>query len=396
MPSDLVVNLVASLIAFLTGIFARSAYHRLRKVSLRRNRRLLEEQRRPAFTRSWLVGYYRRKDRLDDLYTAQVGGSAIQVPFLVKPSWHLDGVSEDELIDQSVPQQLATVPVDRKVLKKRGRYLSLTDKQGEPWNDLIACSAGVTETEAGPRIRLQLAEYFQYLSACGPLEDETYHAVRNRRAKTPIRDRVLSSATEAAQSKLGAHAFGMQVAVVFDDGRNFRILIQRRSYSVSIYGGALAVVPVFGCQTTDMTADSSVSLFHNFLREVYEELYGGVEVEQKTARVDPAWFYREAPIARLIKARSLGQLDFRLLGFGFDALNGEMDVLALALFRESRFSRIELSEMAMNWEINDIQIWDLFDQKLTDALTAGEFSPGSVYTILRSRQHLSEEQAARA
>jgi hypothetical protein len=111
--------------------------------------------------------------------------------------------------------------------------------------------------------------------------------------------------------------------------------------------------------------------------------------------VDPTWFYREAPIERLIKARATGQFDFRLLGFGFDALNGEMDVLALALFKESRFSRIELSEMAMNWEINDIQVWDLFDQKLTDALMAGEFSPGSVYTIMRCRQQLRGSSEAR-
>lgn len=395
MPSDLILNLVASLIAFVTGLFARSAYHRFRRAALRRNRRRLEEQRRPSFTRPWLVDYYRRKDRSGDLYTARLDQAAIEVPFLVKPSWYLDNVSEDELVDQTQPQRLATVAVDQKVLKRRGRYLSLTDKNGDPWNDLIACAAGVVETDAGPRIQLQVAEYFQYLSACGPLEDETYRAVRSGRARTPIRDRVLGSVDDAAQCKLGAHAFGMQVAVVFDDGRTFRILIQRRSYSVSIYGGALAVVPVFGCQPTDMTAGTPISLFHNFLREVYEELYGGVEVERKTTRVEPTWFYREAPIERLIKARSLGQLDFRLLGFGFDALNGEMDVLALALFRESRFSKIELSEMAVNWEINDIQVWDLFGQQLTDALSAGEFSPGSVYTIMRAREQLRDQHTAR-
>ncbi|GAA1556100.1 hypothetical protein GCM10009789_06830 [Kribbella sancticallisti] len=396
MPSDLAINLVATFIAFLTGLFARSAYHRLRGKALQRNRKRIMEQRHPTFTAPWLVNYYRENGHVDDLYAAEFGDGVVQVPFLVRPTWHLDNVSEDELIDQAMPQRQATVPIDRKLLKRRGRYLSLTDRHGEPWNDLIACAKGVSETEAGPRIQLQVAEYFQYLSACGPLEDETYRAVRTARAKTPIRDRVLSSAAEAARCDLGAHAFGMQVAVVFDDGQRLRILIQRRSYSVSIYGGALAVVPVFGCQTTDLTANTRVSLFHNFLREVYEELYGGAEVEQKTARVDPAWFYREAPIERLIKARSTGQLDFRLLGFGFDALNGEMDVLALALFKESRFSRIELSEMAMNWEINDIQVWDLFGQELTDALTAGEFSPGSVYTIMRCRQQLRGQLPAPA
>jgi hypothetical protein len=394
-PADLILNLVASLIAFLTGLFARSAYHRLRKLSLQRNRLRIQEQRHPSFTASWLVEYYRKTSHLGDLFTARLNGTLLRVPFLTKPGWRLDGIAEEELLDQSSPQRLSTVRVDQKLLKKRGRYLSLVDKFGDPWNDLIACAARVDETDAGPRIRLQVAEYFQYLSACGPLEDETYRAVRKRRSRTPIRDRALGNSSEAARCGLGAHAFGMQVAVVFDDGQRLRILIQRRSYSVSIYGGALAVVPVFGCQTTDMSAQTGISLFHNFLREVYEELYGGIEAEQKTTRVDPTWFYREAPIDRLIKARAVGQLDFRLLGFGFDALNGEMDVLALALFKESRFSRIELGEMATNWEINDIQVWDLFDQKLTDALTAGEFSPGSVYTIVRAREQLQDLHEAR-
>jgi hypothetical protein len=388
MTSELVINLIASLIAFVSGLFARNAYHWRRKRALVRNRERIREQRRPLFSRDWLVEYYRRTGHLDDLYAVEHAGTVIRVPLLVRPSWHLDGITEDQLVEQSVPQRLATVPVDQKVLKQRSRYLSITDESGEPWNDLIACVAGIRETGDGPRIELRLAEYFQFLSACGPLEDETYRAIRSRRPKTPIRDRALGSAGDAALCRLGAHAFGMQVAVVFDDGGDFKILIQRRSYSVSIYGGALAVVPVFGCQSTDLSRDTEISLFHNFLREVYEELYGGVEVERRTARLDPKWFYREAPIQRLLKAESQGHLDFRLLGFGFDALNGELDLLALALFRDSRFSRIELSEMMTNWEIHDIQVWDLFGDKLTDAVLSGEFSPGSVYTIMRTREYL--------
>jgi hypothetical protein len=392
---DLLVNLVASLIAFLLGLFTRSAYHRIRTGILRRNRARILDQRRPSFTRRWLVDYYTDAGHADDLYAVRHEAALIRVPLLVKPSWHLHGAREADLISQTLPQRLATVPVDQRALKKRSRYLSITDKNGDPWNDLIACVAGVREAEDGPHIDVQLAEYYQYLSACGPLEDETFRAIRNRRAKSRVRDGSLGSAGDAALCKLGAHPFGMQVAVVFGDGERYKILIQRRSYSVSSYGGALAVVPVFGCQTTDMSANTEVSLFHNFLREVYEELYGGVEAERRTSRVDSRWFYKEAPIARLLKASDEGLLDFRLLGFGFDALNGELDLQAIALFHDSRFTQIELSEMSTNWEINDIQVWDLFGDDLTDAVLAGEFSPGSVYAIMQGREYLSQGWADR-
>lgn len=153
MPSDLAVNLVASLIAFLSGLFARTVYHRLRGLALRRNRERIAEQRQPSFTAPWLVDYYGQNGNLDDLYAADFGDRVIQVPFLIKPSWRLDNVSESELIEQSVPQRRATVSIDRQVLKRRGRYLSMADKSGKPWNDLIACSDGVAETDTGPRIQ---------------------------------------------------------------------------------------------------------------------------------------------------------------------------------------------------------------------------------------------------
>lgn len=391
MTADLAVNLLAAMIAFVIGLLFRSLLSWGRKRWLQRNRRRVQEQRHPRFTHGWLLRYYERRGKSGDLFWYEHNNTVIRVPFLMKPSWNLKGVPEEELLEQFLPQTRAPAPVRPKILKSRSRYLSLVDESGDPWNDLIACALGIYESSEGPRIRVSLGEYFQFLSACGPLEDETYTATRSWWARTPIRDRALADAASAANCLLGAHAIGMQVAVVFDDEARFKILIQRRSYSVSIYGGALAVVPVFGCQTTDLSDETPVSLFHNFLREVYEELYGGEEVERRSSRVDPKWFYREKPIERLLAAKDSGLLDFDLLGFGFDALNGEVDILGLATFKRSRFAETELADMATNWEINSIQAWDLYGQRLTDAMLAGEFSPGSVYTIARTREHFQTE-----
>jgi hypothetical protein len=385
---DLAINLIAAGIAFVAGFLSRSVARRVRLARLARNHRRIREQRHPRFTRSWLVSYYERGGHPDDLFGYAHERTWIRVPLLMKASWNLDGHREDQLLAQDLPQRMSDVEVDHRALARRGAYLSLTDKDGEPWNELLAVVFGVDETEQGPRLRLGVAEYFQFLSACGPLEDETYRAVRHRWRRTPIRDRVLRSAVVAAECGLGAHGFGMQVAVVFHADGDLNVLIQRRSHSVSLYGGALAVAPVFGCQTLDLSRDTKISLFHNFLREMYEELYGGVEAEQGLRRLDPRWFYKEKPLKRIIAAHERKILEFRLLGFGFDSLNGEMDLMALAFFKKSRFSDIELHDMQRNWEINDIHVWKLFGQNLTDAILEGQFSPGSVYALVRARETL--------
>ncbi|MFE0027371.1 hypothetical protein [Amycolatopsis sp. NPDC059021] len=393
MTSELLVNLLAAGIAFLVGVTSRSTHG-----WLKRKRALAHEaesriRRHPRYSADWLIRYYRRRGADKDLYVADHGSRRQVVPFLTKPSWYADGLVES-IVDQQVPHELSAVPVDTKVLAARGRYLAVEDEGGEPWNELLACAAGVTEDGSGPRVRLVLARYFQYLSACGPIEDETYAAIAKPSRATPLRDRVLPDVDVAARCSRGAHAFGMQVATVFDTGGRHVVLIQRRSFAVSIYGGALAVVPVFGCQSVDLSERTPVSLFHNYLREVYEELYGGVEVQRRGTRVDPTWFYREAPIARLLAARERGDLEFTLLGFGFDALNAEMDLCALAYVSDRRYAEEEIAVMTTNWEIQDIAIHDLWGSELTDLMLAGEFSPGSVFTLARAREVLADRRHA--
>lgn len=390
MTQDLFINLVASGLAFTLGVSVRSVRQRMLNAKESAGSRRIKEQRHPRFTHGWLLEYYLRNDRLDDLYLLMEGNRRRIVPFLTKPSWTNHDFDENLLVQQVSPHRRSEASVDEEVMRRRRAYLAVDDENGEPWNDLLAVVQEVRETDDGPRIKLAMAEYFQFLTACGALEDETYAAVRNPRSPTPIRDAVLGSVDDAAHARRGAHGFGMQCAFVFPEEGRLRVLIQRRSHSVSIYGGALAVVPVFGCQSMDLSDRTPVSIFHNFLREVYEELYGGEEVEKRGNRVDATWFYREPPIAGLIAAMDAGEMEFRILGFGFDALNGEVDICGLAYIKDPQFARRELPLLKANWEIQEISCWDLWGEELTDAMFAGEFSPGSVYTLAEARRHLAE------
>jgi hypothetical protein len=388
---DLLINLLSSAIAFVLGFFARTGYRNVKRTAQERKASKSDMRRLPSYTRSWIISYYLKRDRLQDLFLIETGGQKRFIPFLVKPAW-LAEQPEKQLILQEIPQLRSDVAINRKVLNRRKSYL-VRNQDGAPWNDLHACAANVKDTDSGPQIKVVLAEYFQYMSVCGALEDETYLASRSRTRgrSTPIRDRALASAEDAMQCKLNAHAMGMTVALVYKDGNELRVLIQERSRSVSTYGGALGVVPMFGCQTTDLSERTEVSLVHNFLREVYEELYGGTSVEYDDQHVDPQWFFEHPSIAYMANALDRGELKLNLLGFGFDALNGQLIIAGMVLFDDPGFIKRELPMMTGNWEVRRIQAWDLFGPRLTAALLDGEFTPACAFTLARTREHFEQD-----
>lgn len=189
MTRDLLINLLSSAIAFVLGLFARAGYRSIKRSSQEKEARKTDMRRLPSYTRSWIISYYLKRDRLQDLFLVEVGGQKRFIPFLVKPEWLVDLV-EKQLIVQSIPQPRSGVAINRKVLNRRKSYL-VRDQDGAIWNDLHACAANIKNTDQGPQIKVVLAEYFQYMSVCGALEDETYVASRSRSRgrATPVRDR---------------------------------------------------------------------------------------------------------------------------------------------------------------------------------------------------------------
>ncbi|MEV3924051.1 hypothetical protein [Actinomadura coerulea] len=87
MTQDLFINLVASGLAFTLGVSVRSVRQRMLNAKESAGSRRIKEQRHPRFTHGWLLEYYLRNDRLDDLYLLMEGNRRRIVPFLTKPSW---------------------------------------------------------------------------------------------------------------------------------------------------------------------------------------------------------------------------------------------------------------------------------------------------------------------
>ncbi|MBN2083191.1 hypothetical protein JW859_13415 [bacterium] len=263
------------------------------------------------------------------------------------------------------------------------------DWKGEVWNEEIMCVHRIRDGLT-PRIELCIASYYQFLSACGALEEETYSVIDNPRRIARLRNQYASSLDELIRCGLGAHGFGMQVAFVYaNQNEKNMILIQRRELAVSIYGGARAVVPMFGCQPHKDRSKVSMSLKHNFLREYYEELYGADEmIRTNQEYLSYSWFYNEEPVSELIRLIDTGEANITILGFGYDALNCECDIAVLVYIANKDFINNQIRTMKRNWEIEKIESVMLFSEELDNMLYNLEFQPGSAFAIAEARKHL--------
>lgn len=386
MWSDIQGNLLAqflgSALVFLAGFAARGYIQRRGSRRSVREARQHAERARPDYSAEWIRRYYLDRGRGVDLYETQFPEGTVALPVLTKAEWTSGPYREDTLcLRNDRPLLRSIVPEDDEIVDIRRRFIGLNSPQGRLWNDDLLCVRAIRDAAGAPELELIVSTYFQYLTACGGLEEETYRSLSNRHVNTPIRDRALPSVEQAANCILGAHGLGMQVALVFKQNDSLKVLIQRRSMTVATYGGSLAVVPVFACQPFFGATHLTPSLFHNFIREYYEELYSADELMRPDAHLVDTWFYDDEPVRTLLGVAKAGGLRFEILGIGIDALNGEVNLAALALITDEEFIESQIVKMQSNWEIDRIEIVDLDSEKLRLQILGDDFQPGSAFAL---------------
>lgn len=386
MWENIVAGLVTSGLIFALTLGLRSgiAGIRSRQYSSALSRRLKIGS--PAYTAEWIRGYYQRNGRLGELFTSEViPGHALQ--FLTTTEWIFDRPDDGTLLKQSIPLRVVSHRGKSGALKRRSYALRSPD--GDEWNDLHAASLGVIADEAGPRIVVGLCRYLDYLAVSGALEDETFEAVRRPSTGTPLRDAGFASVADASSSGLGIHSVGMVSALIYWKEGVPTVLIHRRSNAVSTYSGAMGVVPMFGLQTRDLSAQAEISLTNNFYRELFEELYGGKEAQRlQRNRVEKDWYSKMPELARYCSGDS--ERGLRVLGFGFDARNGQLIVGSMYEVHDPSFAEEEVGRMQGNWEMSDIEAVPLNGQRLRRMLLDDSFTPACAFTLVRCIEVLGD------
>lgn len=378
------LNLVASAIAFCAGLAFRSLYERVaRKREAEAQRRLIQTGA-SAWTFPWLESYYLKRGSVDDMYVAKLADGQLRLPILMRPEWVLDTTDLDSLVvvDDS-PQPIRAL--DAPTLKRRG--LSVNSVPGE-WNARHACALRIGTANDAAQVVAGTCDYKEYISTSGRLEDEAKAAIEAGSSSAPFRDQRLSGRDVLQFGSAGTHSIGMVTAVIVRVEGTDQVLLHRRSAAVSTYPGSIGLIPMFGCQPTEPASATQVSLRWNFLREVYEELFGGHEAQRPTLRPSADWFMADSRM-EWFEEEVLSSYPLRVLGYGLDALNGQLIFGSAIHIKDEAISQRLLMQILGNWEMDSMHLVDLNGSEMNQLLRDRTMVPACAFTIARCREVLT-------
>ncbi|MBA7561038.1 hypothetical protein ES708_02672 [subsurface metagenome] len=378
---DFLLSLALLLVTYVGKLLKKPLVRGKTRISQKRaveRTRLLQED-----ASRWLVDYYKRKGRDAELY-AVPGYGDLRIPYLTKETWYGDELKtvrfelmrgeKNELVDSSVE-------TEKKLIKYRE---ALGHKI---WDDPVLRSMGIQETQNEIIIKVGACSYFQYLSTCGKLEDEVCKCVSSPRNKPVLRDEMADCLETLSSAKLGVQILGFAVATVLRCRDGWKVIIPRRSEETGIGASSYAVVPSFTCHPFYLqNSREDLGLFY-FLLEFAEELCGWEELCKlaMNEHIDSDWFLSHEPLKTLLALHKSGAFSFKILGLGFDALRGELNVAALALIDDVAFSERELPKMKRNWEIKKkqtrLRALDLDSSELKQRFLSNEIYHTSAFCL---------------
>lgn len=166
--------------------------------------------------------------------------------------------------------------------------------------------------------------------------------------------------------------------------------MQQRADKLCTGGGFTTVIPTFAIEPLrDENLDTDI-LYFNFYKEFYEELYDKEELVKDNRRLSENWFFQEEPIKTLISLREKGEFKLHVIGFGIDALTGELNISILALIDNTDFFNNELGRMKYNWEVNGVSQLDFRSSDLDELFQSGLLQPSSAFCITNVQKILSQ------
>jgi hypothetical protein len=217
-------------------------------------------------------------------------------------------------------------------------------------------------------VSFSLAHYFDYKFKFGLLEDELVqalvdselslaNAINKRDREFQLRNEILPDANAVAEFSKRICAGGANILLAFrrpapyDD---FIFLIKKRSQQVSSGRGVLGLVPT-GCHQpiTVATASQEVSLTSTIYREIFEELFGGDEVNTEKNHLAPDW-YMDYPQLDWFR-KNKNQFVLEVTSFGLNLLEGTYEFGILFAIEDpsywSQFGRT----IVTNFEVLDYE-----------------------------------------
>jgi len=172
----------------------------------------------------------------------------------------------------------------------------------------------------------------------------------NANSLLPVRNRILPDGQSLLgfQERICAGGITMVFAMPRPKPYNdFIFPIQQRSAIVADGHGMLSIIPRgFHESLTDQQKDVAPSI--SCYREIYEELFGGKEVEQHTERLRHDWFFGERQMRWFIDHKDSYELICTC--FGIDMVSGNYQFGTLLIIHDGKYWDTFGNEIRANWE----------------------------------------------
>jgi hypothetical protein len=373
-------SVVGALVLLVAGWYGRDVLthlqRRLQHIRLKRNRQHMVRDREVAL--NWVTNYYQLHDPDATLFRLPNGRL---IPYLTKPAWRVPSVQGRD-IHFACSSDRSSVRTDRRIIAVRRR-------RGERiWDGEIFCLRhGIIEEGDGFRIDLGRGTYFQYVTLVDRLTQEAVACARSRLRRPMKRDASARSIWHLQSGRPGAQLVGFAVAFLVASSTGWRVLIQRRSLKTGVAADLQAVIPAFVIEPVEANGRAPVSPFHDFLREVSEELYAGRhQAESNVLRED--WYLENEDVQRLRHLHDAGTLQFEIVGFGFDALTTELNFAGVAALSDEDTARSELRRMQVNWEVADVRAVEIDSPEIDDLINSSSLYPTSAFALSCAREWL--------
>lgn len=172
----------------------------------------------------------------------------------------------------------------------------------------------------------------------------------NANSLLPVRNRVLPDGQSLLNFRERICAGGITMVFAMPRPKpynDFIFPIQQRSASVADGQGMLSIIPRgFHESLTDQQKDVAPSI--SCYREVYEELFGGKEVEKHTERLRHDWFFGERQMRWFIDHKESYELICTC--FGVDMVSGNYQFGTVLIIHDEEYWDTFGREMEANWE----------------------------------------------
>lgn len=353
--------------------------------------------------------YYERKMEGDDsyFYTYNVDGTLLNTHALTKPDWNTrqtelnfnDGSCSftDKAVTVKLPDienvaRLTSV-IERKKLTLDNRHIySMTDFQYDQ---------NCYQNE------FSLIRFHKYKFTMGLIIDELYEAIldaehdlelilQNPSHHLAVREMLLPSRQVLISPKNRVCAGGVFVVFVMarEETKDYAVITQIRSPAVADNQKAISVIPrAFHQHMIDPEAE--INVLWTVLRETYEELFGGEEVEGTSPRVRPDFYVDKCPAIKWL-CENLHNITVELVSYAFNGLSGNYEYGILFAIHDPYFWKQFSCEMVVNWEAKAKKLCSTSDtNKISLLLRDGDWATETLPPMIEGLMRLKELQPSK-